>query len=331
MVANRVSGSGNGERSGAQTLALLATPLNARILRALVESPKHQTMLRREVGLPAQTTLRSQLNRLAEIGAIEKHRRNRFPGAIDFQLTSSGEELLFVIDVVESWLGEAPSEALQTDDGAAKAAIRALTEAWSTTMLRALAACPLSLTELDRVIGPLSYPALERRLTAMRLAGQVKPCSSNGRGTPYAVTDWLRQGAAPIIAAVRWERRNQPKSTPALGRIDAEALFLLAIPLLRLPAGLSGSCRLAIELPGGGKRRLVGALVEVRDGAVSSCATDLRGKPSSWALGSVADWLGGMIEHEVDRLELGGDCRLAAALVEALHEALFEVGTPIVP
>ncbi len=40
-------------------------------------------------------------------------------------------------------------------------------------MLRALAAGSLSLTELDRLIGALSYPSLERRLVAMRLAGLV--------------------------------------------------------------------------------------------------------------------------------------------------------------
>lgn len=246
MTANTVNGGENGARSGAQTLVLLAVPLNVPILRALAERPKQQLELRQETGSPAQTTLRAQLKRLNEIAAIEKHRRNRFPGVLEYELSAAGRDLLFVADTVERWLERASEGPLPLGGSAAKAAVKAFAGGWSTTMLRALAASPLSLTELDRVIPSLSYPSLsypslERRLAALRLAGQVEAQESNGRGTPYAVSAWTREGVGPLTAAARWERRHMPRNSSPIGRIDAEAVFLLAVPLLSLSEDVSGS------------------------------------------------------------------------------------------
>jgi DNA-binding HxlR family transcriptional regulator len=302
---------------------LLASPLNYLVLNALADGPRQQAALRQQAGSPAQTTLRAQLGKLSAIGAIEKHRRNRFPGTLEYELTGAGRDLLFVVTVLEDWLRHAPRGPLSLDSTAAKAAVKALAEGWSTTMLRALGAGPRSLTELDRVIASLSYPSLERRLAAMRLAGMVDNRPSNGRGTPYAVTEWLRRGLAPLAAAARWERRHEPRATTPIGRLDIETAFLLAAPMLRPLDGLHGSCRLAAELGDGKKRRLAGVVVELADGAVGSCTTSLNGDVEAWALGPPTAWLGAVIEGDVDGLELGGDYALARALVERLHEVLF--------
>jgi DNA-binding HxlR family transcriptional regulator len=306
-------------------------PLNALVLRALSDRPKQQAELRREAGAPAQTTLRTQLKRLAEIEAIVGHRRNRFPGVLEYELTPPGRDLLFVADVLERWLERAPDGPLPLGGSVAKATIKALAEAWSTTMLRALAASPLTLTELDGVIASLSYPSLERRLNALRLVGLVEPRSGRGRGTPHAITGWTRESVGPLTAATRWEQRRPLGTTAPIGRLDVEAAFLLAMPLLRLPAGLSGSCRMAAEIPNGAERRLVGVIVEVEDGRIGSCSTKLRGSPDAWALGSPASWFGAVIERDSDRLELGGDCGLARALIESLHETLFKSKDSVTP
>lgn len=323
MTANTVNGSGKGARSGAQTLTLLAAPLNVPILRALAEGPKQQVALRREAGAPAQTTLRAQLKRLVEIGVIVKHRRDRFPGVLEYELTDSGRDLLFVADVLARWLGTAPAGPLALGGGAAKSAIKSLAEGWSTTMLRALASQPLSLTELDGLITAVSYPSLERRLTGMRLAGQVEARQAKGRGTPYAVTGWLRRAVAPLLAAIRWERRHLPRAAMPVSRLDTETAFLMAVPLLRPPAGLSGTCKIVAEFPDGGSRRLAGVMVEMEEGSVISCVTQVGGSADAWALGSPTAWLDTVIENDTAGLELGGDCRLATALLSDLHGALF--------
>lgn len=302
---------------------LLATPTTVRILRALAEGAKQQTELRRECGSPAQTTLRAQLKRLVDVGAVEKRRRNRFPGVLEYELSAAGQELLLLAQALERWLALAPAGPLSLGEDAAKAAIKALAEGWSTTMLRALAAGPLSLTELDRVIAAHSYPSLERRLGALRLAGLVEARQSEGRGTPYGVSEWLRQGTAPLATAARWERRHLPDTTAAIAPLDIEAAFLLTVPTLQLPREAAGSCCMAAEVPGGEKPRLAGVLVDVEDEGVTSCSTNLRGKPDAWALGPIAAWFSAVIEGDVDRIELGGDGGLARALLAALHESLF--------
>lgn len=323
MTANTVNGSGNGARSGAQTLVLLASQLNVLILRGLAEGPRKQVELRRLAGSPAQTTLRAQLKRLIDLGAIAKNRRNRFPGVLEYELSPPGRELLFVMDAIEQWLAGSPDEPLPLGGSAAKAAIKALAEGWSTAMLRALAARPLSLTDLDRVIGSLSYPSLERRLAAMRLAGQIEARPGGGSGRPYAVTPWLREGVGPLVAAIQWERRHQPAAMPPITPLDVEAAFLLAVPLLQLPEELSGSCRMAAEVANGDKPRLAGVLVEVEDGRIASCSTQLTGRPDARALGSASAWLDAVTEGDTDRIEMNGDCRLARTLLDGLHEALF--------
>lgn len=327
MPANTVNGDGNGARSGAQTLIMLAAPLNVLILKALAEGARQQSELRHATGSPAQTTLRALLKRLVEIGAIEKHRRNRFPGVLEYELTAQGQDLLSVLAVLERWLSAAPNGPLTLGENPAKAAVKALAEGWSTTMLRALATGPLSLTELDRIIGSLSYPSLERRLAALRLAGLVEHRQGAGRGTPYAVTEWLRSGIAPLTAACRWERRYLPTKRPPITRLDIETAFLLVVPSVdRLEADLSGCCRLAVEIPNGKGHKLAGVVVQLEDGAlVGTCSTNLNSPADAWALGSVAAWLDAVIELDTERLELGGDCRLAGALAGSLHERLFKV------
>jgi DNA-binding HxlR family transcriptional regulator len=315
-------------RSGAHTLLMLAAPLNVQVLRALTGGAKQQAELRRETGYPAQTTLRAQLKRLAEIGAIEKRRRNRFPGVLEYDSTPAGRDLLFVAEVLERWLEQAPDGPRPLEGSAAKAAVKALADGWSTTMLRALAARPFSLTELDGMIGSLSYPALERRLAALRLADLAAAQPAKGRGRPYGVTEWLRQGVGPIAAAVRWERRHMPHEAAPLARLDVEASFLLAVPLVCLPAEQSGTCQMAIEVPNGGRRRLAGVTIEVTQGAITSCITKLRTSTVAWALGSPSAWLDALIERDVDRLELGGNRHLAVALLGGLNAALFSPQAP---
>jgi DNA-binding HxlR family transcriptional regulator len=311
-------------RSGTRALALLAVPLNGTILRCLSEKPKRLIDLRRECGSPAQTTLRAHLQELDDVGALARRRCSDFPGAMECELTGAGQELLLVAAALEHWLQGAPDGALRLGDRAAKAAVKALVDGWSTTMLRALAARPLSLTELDGVIGSLSYPTLQRRLTAMRLAGQVQVCSGQGNGTtPYGVTEWLRRGIAPLAAAARWERRHIPADSAPVTRIDTEAAFLLTLPLLRLAPELSGSCRLGIELRSGSERRLAGAMAYVEEGRIASCSVRLEGHPDAWVTGSATGWLHAVVDSDADGLELGGDQRLARSLLDGLHGTLF--------
>jgi DNA-binding HxlR family transcriptional regulator len=314
-------------RAGAHALSLLSVPLNAHVLQALAEQPRSLVDLRRAAGSPPQTTMRGHLRVLTEAGILERRRQNDFPGSVDYELGPPGRDLLVVAAVLQDWLAASPEGPIELGSPASKSAIKALVEAWSAGVVRALAARPLSLTELSSIIPGLSYPSLERRLGAMRLAGQIQRCPGDGRGRPYIVTDWLRRAIAPFAAAAGWERQYLPDETAPIAKLDVESAFLLTVPLLDLSREQSGVCRLAVESQNGnGEHRLAGVMVGVEEGRIASCVSRLEGKAASSATGSAAAWLRAVIEEDTAKLEVGGDWGLASALVDGLHGALFRSG-----
>jgi DNA-binding HxlR family transcriptional regulator len=315
--------SGGGDRAGAAALYLLSTPLNVHVVHALADDPRSLIELRRVVGSPAQTTMRSHLKTLTEIGVLERNQRRAFPGSVTYELTRAGRELLAVEEVLRSWLGGAPDGPREVGSIAARGSIKALAEGWSTCIVRAVAARPLTLTELSKLISALNYPSLERRLAALRLAGLVEPVPGSNRGTPYTVSTWLRRAVAPLVAAARWEQSHVPLLARPLTGLDIEAIFLLVIPLLQLPAELSGSCRLAVEIRGGGETNLAGVVVAIEKGRVVSCVSRLRGEAAAWVCGSASSWLDALIDHGPGRLEVGGDATLADAILDRLHGVLL--------
>lgn len=298
-------------------------PINAAVVRALAEGPRSLADLRGAAGLPPHTTMRDYLRVLTRTGVVEKHRSETFPGAVGYELTTAGNGLLEVALLLAAWLAAAPGRPIELGRPEAKNATKALVDGWTSSMVRALAARPLSLTELDSVISNLNYPSLERRLAVMRQLGMVEAVPSRGRGTPYTVTDWLRRAIAPLAAATRWEHRHLRNQAPAVTNRDIEAAFLLAIPLLRLSAAASGFCRVAVQVDNGDLNSLVGAMVEVREGRIASCLTRLEGHPHARALGSTSAWFEAVTACDASRLELGGDLGLATELLEGLHAALF--------
>ncbi|HEX7278403.1 MAG TPA: winged helix-turn-helix transcriptional regulator [Solirubrobacterales bacterium] len=289
-----------------------------RVLRALETGSSPLLDLRYAAGSPPQSTMRLYMRALSKIGAIERMPRREFPTSVDYAITGTGRSLLEVGRVLDAWLHQAPGGALELGSTEARNAIKPLIEGWSTNIVRALAGRSLSLTELDRLIQRVSYPSLERRLGAMRIVGLVDGHRVEGGSTPYSATDWLRRAVPPFLAAAAWERRYLPDSTSPIGRLDIEAAFLLTIPLLELPKGTSGRCRLAVEVQRGGSPVFAGVLVCIEEGEVTSCAPNLDGEVESWVSGRPRSWLRRLSDGRVEELEVGGDTALAEAVIEAL-------------
>jgi DNA-binding HxlR family transcriptional regulator len=308
----------DGLRAAGLTLDLLTTPLIGLILKALQEGPMRLGELRARLGGPAQTTLRGHLAKLVDFGAVSKQP----PGAKEFNLTDMGRELLLVTRILEDWLHSAPNDPIPLGSEAAKGTIKALVGGWQSAMLRALAARPLSLTQLDRLIGSISYPSLERRLSAMRATGLVEAVP-DGEGTPYVVTQWGRRGVGPISAAARFERRYLADETPGLKPIDVEAIFMLSAPHARLPTRADGVCQLVAEMQDG-KRFLAGVEVTIDRGRIVSCVSRVDPKPRNWAMGGCVGWLDALVECSTERLSIGGDERLVCSVVYGLHELLHD-------
>jgi DNA-binding HxlR family transcriptional regulator len=321
--ANGTSASEYQFRAGGQILSLFSTALHGLVLRALADGPMRLADLRKQVGGPPQTTLRGHLGNLIGMGALEKRSRDGQPNMVDNALTQIGLEMLFVADTLEAWLACCPEKTLDLESEGGKGAIKALIGGWNSTMLRALAARPFSLTELDNLITAFTYPALERRLSAMSLAGQAVAMQSTEKGTPYAVTEWLRQGMAPLIAAARCEQRHLAKETAPLTRIDIEAMLLLGGPLVEPPAGSEGSCQLLVTSDEDGRWRSAGISVAVEPGRLASFSSKLESDPATAARGSALGWFDAIVDGDLSGLTISGDRELAEALVRGLNLGLF--------
>lgn len=319
-----------GVRAGGTVLSLLAGPLCGPILRAHLDGPLRLPDLREQIGGAAQTTLRGQVGNLRAIGALERHVRTGMPYTVENELTDVGRGILDVAEVVEAWLSRAPHGPIAFGSEPAKGAIRSLVGGWGSTVLGALAARPLSLTELSGIIPGISYPSLERRLSAMRASRQVEVLQSeSGKSRPYGVTDWTRQAVGPLVAAGRCECEHIADVTDPLTTIDVEAAFLLSVPLVVLPAGHSGSCLLGVDTAEGEEPlpQTIGVQVDLRGGEVVSCVSDLEPDPGTWVLGGADAWTEAMIDGRFGDLRIGGrDQELARALLAGLHRSVSATG-----
>lgn len=314
-------------RAGGTVLSLLAGPLCAPILRAHLDEPLRLPDLRERIGGAAQTTLRGQVGNLRSIGALERQVRSGMPYTVENELTDAGHGILEVAAAVETWLARAPQGPIALGSESSKGAIRALVGGWDSTVLRALSARPLSLTELDSVIPDISYPSLERRLSAMRAARQIETeAGTTGKAKPYAVTEWTRRAVAPLVAAGRCECRHLSEITNPLDRIDVETAFLLAVPLVALDPDSSGSCLLAVNTTDAGSvpaQQVAGVRVEVERGEVVSCHSRLEQDPDTWILGTVESWVATILDGKQGGLHTGGrDESLAAGLIQGLGQVL---------
>lgn len=309
-------------------MSLLAVPLNVHVLTTLAEGPRSLFDLRRAVGSPPQTTMRGHLRKLTELGVLERRQSPAFPGSVEYSLGGSGRDLVPLAAHVQRWLEDAPEGRVEIGGVAAKSALKALVDGWSSGIVRLLAARPLSLTELNKVISDLNYPSLERRLGAMRFTHQVEAAPSDGRGTPYSATRWLRQAMGPLIASMHWEREHLAAEAPPIGRVEMEAAFLLMVPMVRLGTEMSGVSRLVVEVGPRrqGERSVAGVLAQVEEGQIVSCVSKLRGEADAWVSGTSRAWMDAVLEQQVEGLEMGGNCTLARELLDALYLGSAQVG-----
>jgi DNA-binding HxlR family transcriptional regulator len=242
--------------------------------------------------------------------------------------TAGGREELFVAFVAERWLQGAPGGPIAFGGETAQRAIGALVEGWVATLAHTLAREPLTFPELRHRIGGIRKRQLKRRLDAMRAAGLVEARPEGGAGAIYSVTDWLRAGIAPLVAATRCERREPRPAAAPIDALDVEAAFLLCLPLLQLPKELSGSCSLGVDLADDGSEALAGVTAQIDAGRVVSCRPDLGAPTDAWAAAGAGDWLDTLIAPDARQVETGGDDRLAEILLDRLHGLLF--GLPVV-
>ena len=264
-------------------LVLLAAPSGSSLLSGLAGGPRSLDSLRGDLGMPPATTTRGHLRPLVSAGAVEKRRHGGFPGSVDYRLTPSGVDLWEVGAVLAAWLAVRPHGPVPLGSHAAKRATRALSEGWRSGLVHAFASSSLSLTELAGSIADLSYPAVERRFTAMRRLGLVEPVAGRGQSKPFGPSLWLRQGLLPLLASWRWLSRWRPEAA-ALSVEDAEAALLLALP--------------------------------------NGYFADAAAGPGFVVAGTPAAWAAALLDGDRSAFDLSGDAALGADLLERMRQDL---------
>jgi DNA-binding HxlR family transcriptional regulator len=311
--------------AGSRSLVVFTNALNACVLFAYADGPLTTGELDERLGWAAQSSLRSSLRKLTEIGALTRSPDDGRTHGAALELTEAGRELLLVAAALERWLEDGPRGPMPLEDPVAQGIVRILVAGWDSTVIRALAEQPQSLTELSSRISQLNYPALKRRLARLRSTGLVVPVRTAG-GAAYEVSDWLRRAAVPLTFAGRWERRHEVGGQ-RIARMEVEAALLLALPLLRLPAKAAGACALVVltsEEQTEPKHEVAGVAIEANGGEIVSCGADLDGDRPTWALGTVDAWLEALVDGRANALRVSGAKPfLAKGIVKAMHNDLF--------
>ena len=128
---------------------------------------------------------------------------------------------------------------------------------------------------------------------------------------------------APLAASIRLELRHPRGDTAPVAAADVEALLQLALPLLRMPGGLSGSCSLSAELDEGVVGSPAGLTARIEEGRVVACEAGIDPEADASAAGPIGNWLNALIEGETRGVSSDGDWRLPRDLLGGLHKALF--------
>ena len=239
---------------------------------------------------------------------------------VKMRTTAEGAQALTVALALKRWLRRSPSGPLDLGPAGLRAIIP-LAFGWSLTLVHALAREPQAAAQLREAAPALDPEVVNEYLETMRQLGQLD--ARSGEGEPrYAMTDWMREAIAPLIASVGMECRFPHRDTLLPEVLDVEAAFQMALPLVQLPPGLRGSCRLGVQIPGG-EPLMAGATVEVAQGAVASISPLLDEDPETWVTGSPLGWCETVIDPSAEKLHMDGDTELTGALLTALRERLF--------
>lgn len=311
-------------RAGALTVLFLCSVMERRqLLQMLAESGLPQGE-RSELPDPDEEVDMDQVLDTGEGPAFVTEPDKPGPGA-EMEITPAGVEMHYTGTRLEGWLAGAPGGPLELGEEEAALAIAGLVYGWSTTLTHtlALAPQPLGLAELDLALASVSFAALEEHVDLMESSGLLEGLIDGDGETRYAVTDFLREGIAPLSAGARVECHYPTSDTSPPDRLDVEAAFQLALPLLELPKDVTGTCRLGVHIDGKSLAAMAGATVTVEQGRIVSSTPQLREGVEGWASASAVDWLDTVVEPTVARVEMGGDEHLAASLLAGLHERLF--------
>lgn len=324
VAAREATDGGFKARAGALTLFYIASPMERQVLLTLLAEVNTGVELQ-ELEPPSEEFLRMGI--FEDTYMLEPADPDHPPGEpIDedtlLRPTAAGREMLPVSEMLEGWLRECPSgpRELGPDVGDV---LGPLLWGWSSMMVHALAAGPLTAAEVKAALGVLELELIEDRIELMAEAGLLRELPGAAGEPRFEATRWLRRAVAPLLGAARIEHRHPPGDTAPISALDVEAVFHLTLPLLELPKRLSGSCSFAVELEPGVPGSPAGVTARIEAGRVVSCEVGPEEAADAVASAPIGDWLDTLIERRAKKVQSNGDRKLARRVLHELHMALF--------
>ncbi len=240
------------------------------------------------------------------------------------QPSPAGREVPLVGASLNRWYEQCPNGLVTSGEDSGDV-LWPLLCGWVGTVVHAVAARPRTTAEIHEAVGVLPLDLIEANV---RLLGGVEliravPAEPAGGAERFEPTEWLRQAMAPLAASIRLELRHPRGDTAPVAAADVEAMLQLALPLLRMPGGLTGSCALSFELEEGVVGSPVGLTVRIEEGVVVACEPGIDPAADASAAGPIGDWLNALIEGETRGVRSEGDWRFPRDLLGGLHKALF--------
>jgi DNA-binding HxlR family transcriptional regulator len=289
-------------------LRLLGTGASGAILLALADGPLRTKSLTAQVPGYTPRTVYRYVDRLVEIGAIEREVARSVPSKVIHRLTDPcGVDLCQLVGAyADASLDQVISGGIGINSWRSLAL---LADLWESGMFEELNAGPCTATELAQAGHGLSFHQVTRRINLLLIGRLICEVEDEGRRRHYQLTEQARRGVALIAGLGRWrEQHVVPQGEPGLTVTETAEMVRAVLPLVLLPddAGKCFEFAISPALQNDGKGLVLWAEVEA-DGSVFGCS-DTEVDPDGWGRGQVKAWIDMLLLGTSGGFHAGGDC-----------------------
>lgn len=260
----------------------------------------------------ARTTLYSHVAQLLELEIVVRREVPGPPWRVFYERGPHGAEF---VDLLRAW-----GEIMSGLPGASWDAPLHFAEAWAAGVVPALLDGPQTVAQVVAYCaGRASGFQVERLLRQLRGHGFIVRAAHR-----YAVADSARVAIGELAATARFERRHLEGGAP-ITVTDAVDGLRGTLPLLALPDGSDGLCEFVVRASESdpGPRAAV-CWAEIDSGHVVACgAGSAPSSPTTWAQGTIDDWLAAVIDRRTAVLRSAGGRGLSDRVLRELHSQLY--------
>lgn len=318
-------------RAGALTLGYLNSTIGWDELRAILAQAATGVDLVDIDAIVMPDRDEAVLNIFADRYLLEPANPDDDPDDVETKMrpTPAGREVPLLGATLHRWYEHCPNGPVVPGENSGQV-LWPLLCGWTSTVVHAVSAKPRSAVEVQEEIGVIPLELVVASLGLLGRVGLIRPLPPPAAGEEmrFEPTEWLRLAVAPLAASARLELRHPRGDTAPIAAADVEALLQLTLPLLRMPARLSGSCSLSVQLDEGVVGSPAGLTAVIDEGRVVACEPGIDPQADAWVEVTTGQWLDAMIERDTRGIRSGGRHRIATTLLGALHERLFGESTP---